>query len=179
MGGVFFQYVSMWGLCLWAIASPLDSTLAKWVKTPGERDQCRSFHTGRKRKQLSMVHETLCAGMIFHFWEPGSTHNRLKQKKKKKKDDPGVSDAVKHPSVRHRMSLWKQQEVPSDIGKARRRRRCIKLPAEQCSVLFIVIKECAFVAETWLKGCSSVPLAAFGCGQRFNSAQFTLFPCHT
>ncbi len=64
-----------------------------------------SFHTGRKRKQLSMVHKTFCTRMIFHFWEPSSTHNNKgKKKKKKKKNYPGISDAVKHPSVQHRMS---------------------------------------------------------------------------
>lgn len=56
----------------------------------GSKINAGAFTQGRKRKQLSMVHKTFCTRVIFHFWEPGSTHNSpkcifLKKNKKDKK----------------------------------------------------------------------------------------------
>lgn len=91
--------------------SSIHTTCAvQW--TPEERDQCPTFHMERKKKQkqLSLVCETFC---IKEWFSISGSQPTL-----------GISDAVKHPSVQHRMSsetLLKTTE-PSYIGKARRRR---------------------------------------------------------
>ena len=113
------QYVYICGcvclcvcLCVWAtvfinhsitpVPQPLTTTCA--VQTPGERDQCCCFHSGTKRKQPSMVHETFCTGMIFTFLGSGLSPTARREEEKKKLF--GLF-AVKHPSVQQKMSSEK------------------------------------------------------------------------